>query len=318
MTVGCSRTLSRQVARVLEDSSSVSLSAGECFRVWSLKSDIVITRVVPVRHDYSGRPARLAHHIVVPAVPTQREIAAELLRADGIWLDTWVGPPAWLPVVTLSRVVKDAGAVRSDQRGSRSSVFTHDAWAARGAWAATVDGRSPFMLQLPPGISLQVGLAEIIRRTAPGSNVFVATRPDQLEGRAPRLLLLAAAITAPAGFEPVPEHARAVYSAQRSNLVVPRIQESAVGPPPLPTRESASPEPREDRLVSDGALSQLAPLPPVVQAKPEPVVERVSAAPPRMAPPMERERGSGILITLAIGAVAVIILVWAFLYWRQQ
>ncbi|MHB1556253.1 MAG: GAP1-N2 domain-containing protein [Isosphaeraceae bacterium] len=123
----------------------------------------VLSRIGPAGLDYSGRPNKYAHHIVLG--PDERPAAgpAWLLSQPGLFQDSWQGEP---------RTIPDGPAVPRGDRppgvAQRWQAITGDAgWAGVLAESFLADPRRPVFLVYSPGTELLPLFVEAIALLPP-------------------------------------------------------------------------------------------------------------------------------------------------------
>jgi hypothetical protein len=114
------------------------------------KNFSVLSRIGPAGLDYSGRPNKYAHHVVIEPHERPTGGPAWLLSQPDFWQTAWVGEPRELP------------AGRTLPRGDRPAAIAH-AWrdlTGDAGWAGVVaesflsDSKRPIYLIFQPGLDL--------------------------------------------------------------------------------------------------------------------------------------------------------------------
>lgn len=118
----------------------------------------VVTRIVPAGLDYSGRPNRLAHHILVEPDEMPAAGPAWLLAQDGLFRETWDEQPRTF--AEGPRIPSGDIAPRACQRWEQ---MTGDAgWGGSLIAAWREDPKRPVFLIYPPGTDVLALISETV------------------------------------------------------------------------------------------------------------------------------------------------------------
>ena len=197
-TVAATTGFRMDVARLLAAGSTAAVPRLEpgadaeqfaVYRLWHVGTSLVLTRIVPVEADYSGRPARLAHHLVLEGPEACGSRAAALLMADGVFRDRWSGEPALLPPKDAPPRIADD---RSAWAGACFGMLTEHAaeWERHLAAEAGLRSERPTAVLLPARSDLRAVLAAIVRHSPSGRRIRIETSLDHLPDANPAVLLL--------------------------------------------------------------------------------------------------------------------------------
>lgn len=188
----CAELAQRSTAGLsrLDDGDSQELRA--VYRVWPLQLQgspaLVLTRIVPIASDYSGRPARLAHHLVFEGQEASGQVLAGSLLEDGVFVDRWDGQPRRLdPRSAPFR--SERGRQLADAELLRATRLPEE-WSAYLAIEAGKPRISPCTVLLAESADLRLILAAIVARCGRCRRIRIETSEDQLLDARPSLLVL--------------------------------------------------------------------------------------------------------------------------------
>ena len=160
-TVACSKGMSNRLVETLENASAVAVDRTPIgglvadtaiFRIWPVQvgdsSAIVVTRTVPLATDYTGRPARLTHHLVLTNDEATPGRLAALLFEPKEFADTFEGAPRSLapPTARGRTTAMPLPVILPDQPPQRRAFRCLLPPAVRSP---------PEYSRVPPGIVLQ-------------------------------------------------------------------------------------------------------------------------------------------------------------------
>lgn len=266
-TVACTRGMPKGMIEALEDASAIAVphsppgqDAGNAavVRIWPVPSQaapaVAVTRVVPVASDYTGRPARLAHHVILREDEATSAGLAALLLAQGVFTDTFQGTPRILEPRAVPAAPSDEALADSLAQLARLTSDEGN-WARYLASESAHLRASPLRLRLPSDTAVQKVLAAIAAHAERPCTLRIATTAG---GDAPAAsLILAKAGSAgepPADLDwsrtrnssPCPAvHAKArptAVTAPRATgpaAAAPRIDLSSLRPPEAASRNAA-------------------------------------------------------------------------------
>ena len=162
------------------------------YRIWPITSSagpfIVLSRIVPLTADYSGRPSRLAHHVALNGgEATGKNLAAILLSPDSFH-DSWPEPPRELPPLTVPDIDVVAQLAGSDAELERLTSY-HEGWAEFLATEATKPQSQARLLLVPPDAALRKILASIVARIDGAGTIRIETSEDHLVDARPSLVI---------------------------------------------------------------------------------------------------------------------------------
>ena len=176
-------------ARLDEDAAPESRAV---YRIWPLKIKgghaVVMTRIVPVANDFSGRPARLAHHLVFEGEEATGETLAACLIAQGLFVDRWDESPRQLAQRSTS--VNSGEGRGLEQHGFRATTQYPQEWARFLATQASTPRLAPCTVLLSEQADLQALLADVLVHCGSCRDVRIETSEDHLLDARPSLLVL--------------------------------------------------------------------------------------------------------------------------------
>jgi len=225
VTVGCTKGMPRDLIETLEEASPGEGSGPPVFRVWGVRGRLVITRIVRVMADYTGRPSRLTHHIVIDSHPQQAQDGRRFLMSDEHWLNSWDGLPRELSMRTSLPT----------ERAVDSAVVGGE-WIVRADHAARLGAHGTFALRTPCGVSVRQALAELVGASTDCAALSIATTPGGACGQRPRLVVVDSDADLPAGLiePPMPPARVHAVSALKGVAVTPTRPKHKVHLPPPP------------------------------------------------------------------------------------
>ena len=186
-TVACSKGMSNRLVETLENASAVAVDRTPIgglvadtaiFRIWPVQvgdsAAIVVTRTVPLATDYTGRPARLTHHLVLTNDEATPGRLAALLFEPKVFADTFEGAPRSLAPRSapselsgeiLTHALNELGRLTTDERN----------WAVHLARESARLRTAPMRLRLPPGVPLHKLLAAVVAHADRPCELRIAT-----------------------------------------------------------------------------------------------------------------------------------------------
>lgn len=190
-TVACTEGMPPTLVARLERASSgatpryrsdVPLDDLSVIRIWPLDMDgawIVLTRVVPVPADFTGRPARLTHHVLLPRAAANGGHVRTLLERANTFRDRWDGAPQMLP----RRSIPQATAQRPASSAIRSISHDPQAWLQRVSALAQLRGGMPSAVAVPGGVSRRQVIAEVCGRLKSVDRLRIASTAEPFDGQ---------------------------------------------------------------------------------------------------------------------------------------
>jgi len=213
------------------------------YRIWRFGGDCVaITRIVPVTADYSGRPARLAHHYVLSGEEASGTSVAAVLFDRSLFRDAWNEEPTLVdatspPAVPLPEARSAAVAALE------ACTAYHEEWLGFLAARATRRAEVPDIVLLPHGVPVRLILAAVAARAERATDIGMGTSEEHVADARPSLVFLHAPI------KPRSPDVLADWSAARG--------ESA--PPSQPDSRQAARRSTMQAATSELALGELPP-----------------------------------------------------------
>jgi hypothetical protein len=160
------------------------------YRIWRVTDGLTaITRIVPIEADYTGRPARLAHHVVLEGEEADGSTIAALLANPATFMSTWNGPPQTLPAKSVP--LPEGPGSRHGQASPLETMTDHAVrWERHLASAATTARSRPLTILLPSRSPLRSIVGSIARHCDDAGRIRLETSLDHLVSASPSLLLL--------------------------------------------------------------------------------------------------------------------------------
>jgi len=171
--VACTRGMAKGLIEALEDASAIAVhhpapgaGAGDAavVRIWPVPSQAVtavaVTRVVPVTADYTGRPARLAHHVILREEEATPAGLAALLLSPDAFNDAFQGTPRLLEPRAVPAALSGEGLADCIALLARLTSDERN-WARYLAFESARLRESPLRLRLPADTPVQKVLATI-------------------------------------------------------------------------------------------------------------------------------------------------------------
>ena len=227
------------------------------YRIWSPAPRMVsLSRIVPIAADYSGRPARLAHHVVLSQGEASGPTAAALLLDPSTFRSAWAGDPRQLPARAAPL---PAGPERLAPAVAEFARLTEAAqpWIRHLSRCACGARDVPRVVLVPPGAPVATLLAAILGELRSVVDARIETSDDHAAESRPSLLVLPAG----RGRRGLPD-VLADWSSVRGT----------VGPPAAPTAPGAA-TPEEAHAM------------PALDALPAPLPARITPAMGDVRPP---------------------------------
>lgn len=212
--VACSEGIPRQLAADLAAGSTASVrriaanvdpEPYAVYRLWTLRGEYgdfrVVTRIVPVPADHTGRPSRLAHHLAIRSAEAAPTGIAALLADPATFRTTWETEPAFLPARTMTPA---AAAPPAESLEALERLTEHGAaWGSHLASLASQLTERPQLVLVPDGTPLRLVMAAIAACSSPGRAVRAETSCDHLVDARPALLVLRPMDDRPMALEPL-------------------------------------------------------------------------------------------------------------------
>lgn len=190
--------MSQHLIALLERASSIAtplyqvdqpLDQLSVIRIWPLNMDgewLVITRVVPVLMDFTGRPARLSHHVLLPRGISTGAHVQSLLESADIFRDQWNGAPETLP----KRAIPQPTSRRLPSIAIRSITTQPESWLRRVANLAQLRGGASNAVAVPLGISRRQVIAEICGYVSTLEKLHLASTAEPFDGHLAALIVI--------------------------------------------------------------------------------------------------------------------------------
>ena len=136
---------------------------------------VVITRAVPVPADYTGRPARLTHHVLLRGGLATPGLVARLLLREDTFVARFDGGPRLL----APRQVDGEATLHGAAAGCGLGALTiePEAWARHLAGVASVLRPEPFRLLLPSSARLAPAVAAVVAMASRVDALRIAAGP---------------------------------------------------------------------------------------------------------------------------------------------
>jgi hypothetical protein len=164
------------------------------YRIWRLGGDCVaISRIVPVTADYSGRPARLAHHYVLSGEEASGASVAAVLCDRSLFRDAWNEEPTLVdatPPPAVAQPESRSAAVAALER----CTAHHEEWLAFLASRATRRAEVPDIVLLPHAVPIRLILAAVAAGAERATDIGMGTSEDHVADARPSLVFLRAPI----------------------------------------------------------------------------------------------------------------------------
>ncbi len=205
------------------------------YRIWRFGGDCVaITRIVPVTADYSGRPARLAHHYVLSGEEASGGSVAAVLSDRSLFRDAWNEEPTTVdaaspPAVPLPEARSAAAAALE------ACTAHHEEWLAFLAARATRRAEVPDIVLLPHSVTVRLVLAAVAAGAECATDIDMGTSEEHVADARPSLVFLRAPI------KPRSPNVLADWSAARGESAPPSQPDSRRAAR-RPTTQTAKPE----------------------------------------------------------------------------
>ena len=206
------------------------------YRIWSVpypkSSAVAITRIVPVAADYTGRPARLAHHVILVGAEVKLDALCAILLDQTAFRDTWTDPPTYLEPRTIG-----PGPLTAEIQASLDALAEltdHSSpWADYLAGQAEEQKPVPCTVLVPQATRMRQLLAAVVSRASDPLALRIETSEDHLVTARPSLLLIGARSSDPSGL----------------TVVADWTDERGIIPPPQLTVRSprVTPQPKQPR-----------------------------------------------------------------------
>lgn len=274
-TVAATESLPQDLARMLEHGSTAAITRlGKgvdperfaIYRLWTVgTARLAVTRIVPVAADYTGRPARLAHHFVLEAEEVSGSTIAAILMDRTLFVNRWEGDPQRLK----NRVPPADPTASAPAAGcpGLTSVTDHgESWERALATEGCRTRASPVAVLVPSECDMRAVLASIARRCEDPRRLSIETSLDHLMDARPSLLVLRDRTIPTTGMQLLAD-----WSTARGAAAPPAVAAA-------PKRRSASfphhgPELQIGELPEPTAVQRAAPSPPAPAASPAPVLD---------------------------------------------
>lgn len=162
------------------------------YRIWPPAPRLVaISRIVPVAADFSGRPARLAHHVVLEPNEASGAVAAALLLDRKTFRDSWAGDPEELPA-RQAPAPATAGELLSAESAFERLTDAAKPWIGHLAESASRPRDRPAVVLVPAEAPLATLLAALLAARPSAMDARIETSDDRIAESRPSLLLLRA------------------------------------------------------------------------------------------------------------------------------
>lgn len=160
------------------------------YRVWRVTDALIaITRIVPIEADYTGRPARIAHHIVLEREEAHGPTLSALLADPTTFVSAWSGAPQTLPVRSVPRYERRSS--RQSQTSPLEALTDHaQLWERHLASSVTQARARPLGILLPSRSPLRSIIGSIVWHCEDASKIRLETSLDHVVSASPSLLLL--------------------------------------------------------------------------------------------------------------------------------
>jgi hypothetical protein len=160
------------------------------YRIWPVGDGLLaISRIVPIAADHTGRPARLAHHVVLAGEEAAGPSIAAMLLDPSWFVDLWTGEPRHLPA-------RPPPAPCRPEDLALAMVAMDHLTTDAGAWASALANRAcqlrdvPESILLPPGAPTRQLLAAVLSRLPQALTARIETSDDRIAESRPSLMLL--------------------------------------------------------------------------------------------------------------------------------
>jgi GTPase-associated protein 1, N-terminal domain type 2 len=280
-TVACSEGMAVDLIAALANASATTVAriekssdaaANAVLRLWPVTTAtgpaMVLSRIVPVVADHTGRPARLAHHLVLMGTELTAASIAAVLLDDGVFCQNFQGQPRRLPL-RHAPTAAPAAILDSAHAALRALTDHAEGWAAHLAAIGSRTQNEPARLLIPSKAPVQTIIAAIVEKSLRPSALRIATTEDSHGSIATSLVLLQQGV--PGTSRPIADWTNARGTAS-----------PPIGPTEPPRRTPAAGARRQEPVLD---LSGLAP--------PVAVIDEQSTAPISVASTMNRKDPSG-------------------------
>jgi hypothetical protein len=164
------------------------------YQVWRLGGDrVAITRIVPVTADYSGRPARLAHHYVLSGEEASGASVAAVLCDRSLFRDAWNEEPTLVDAAPPP-VVAQPEARSAAVAALEACTAYHAEWLAFLAARATRRTEVPDIVLLPHAVPLRLILAAVAAGAERATDIGMGTSEEHVADARPSLVFLRAPV----------------------------------------------------------------------------------------------------------------------------
>jgi hypothetical protein len=234
--VACTGTAPTGLEEALAEGSTASVrspithdlvESRAIYRIWPLRTRnaavLVVSRIVPVIADFSGRQARLAHHVALEPRESTAEQVCSLLLSTDFFLDTWTGDPRWLPVRDLPTV--SAERLTEAARAFEAITLNPREWCKFLATMSQRPTNNPQAVLVPPASETRLLLAAIVADATAVAQLRLETSADHLMTARPSVLIINPCSADPAGLALTADWA---------------TRQGAASPPATPVRKAAS------------------------------------------------------------------------------
>ncbi len=253
-TVACTKGMSPDLMAQLEQGSSASVrrlrvgesaEAAAVYRIWQARGAtgplLIITRVVPISADYTGRQARLSHHFVLTENEATPRAIRFLFEDPTSFRDQWIDSPSYLPVRQFVGRTDAVGEVAQFERFTDHAA----AWIKHLAMVASSGRNPPATVLVPIGFPIRECLCSIAVNASRPIALKIETSIDHIIAASPSLLILVSDQSARCEISPLADWTKSRGTAQppqsSASHSIARRGAANVGDPHLDLSQLAEP-----------------------------------------------------------------------------